>query len=208
VSEALGVTPPASDRSVAPTPGSAERDAARRPRRRRRLNPRVRNILEWVVVIGGAVIVTILLRTFAFQTFYIPSGSMLPTLQIGDRIIVNKLANDHSVGDIVVFTRPDTWRDAEHDVLIKRIIAVGDQTFEIRDGNVYLDGQELREPYLAEGTSMRDFGPITLESDEVFMLGDNRNFSLDSIENGPVPTDNIVGRAALRIWPFSAFGGV
>ena len=110
---------------------------------RRRLSPGVRNALEWVIVIGGAIVITLVLRTFAFQTFYIPSESMVPTLQVRDRIVVNKIADDFHVGDIVVFERPDTWT-AQHDVLIKRIVGVEGQTLEIRNGVLYLDGEAGR----------------------------------------------------------------
>jgi signal peptidase I len=173
----------------------------------RRLGPGTRNAIEWVVVILGAVVITVLLRTFAFQTFYIPSESMVPTLQVGDRIVVNKLADDFHLGDIVVFERPDTW-NAEHDVLIKRVIALEGQTIEIRENTVFIDDQKLVEPYLAEDATMSDYGPFTVPDNQLFVMGDNRTFSSDSRDNGPIPADNVVGRAALRIWPLGEFGGL
>jgi signal peptidase I len=172
-----------------------------------RLSPGVRNGIEWAVVIVGAIVITILLRTFAFQTFYIPSESMVPTLQVGDRIVVNKLSDDYHIGDIVVFRRPDTW-NAEHDVLIKRVIALEGQTIEIRDNTVYIDGQKLVEPYLPANATMSDAPPFTVPDNQIFVMGDNRTFSSDSRENGPVPLDHVVGRAALRIWPLGDFGGL
>jgi signal peptidase I len=175
--------------------------------RRRRLSPGVRNALEWVIVIGGAIVITLVLRTFAFQTFYIPSESMLPTLQVQDRIVVNKISDDYHVGDIVVFERPDSWT-AQHDVLIKRIVGVEGQTLEIRGGVLYRDGEPVDEPYLPPGVNMSDEGPFVVPEDHVFVMGDNRMFSSDSRENGPVPVENIVGRAALRIWPLGDFGGL
>jgi signal peptidase I len=175
--------------------------------RRRRLSPGMRNAVEWVVVIGGAILITILLRTFAFQTFYIPSASMVPTLQVQDRIVVNKIADDFHVGDIVVFERPDTWT-AQHDVLIKRIVGTEGQTIEIRGGVLYRDGEPVDEPYLPQGITMADFEPVVVPEGHVFVMGDNRNQSSDSRENGPVPEENIVGRAALRIWPLGEFGGL
>jgi signal peptidase I len=175
--------------------------------RRRRLSPGVRNTIEWIVVIGGAVLVTVLLRAIAFQTFYIPSESMVPTLQVGDRIVVNKLPDDFHRGNIVVFNKPDSWQ-AAHDVLIKRIVATEGETLEIKGNTVFIDGQELIEPYLAEGATMADYGPFTVPPGQVFVMGDNRTFSSDSRENGPVPVDDIVGRAALRIWPLGSFGGL
>ena len=174
---------------------------------RRRLSPGVRNALEWVIVIGGAIVITLVLRTFAFQTFYIPSESMVPTLQVQDRIVVNKIADDFHVGDIVVFERPDTWT-AQHDVLIKRIVGVEGQTLEIRGGVLFRDGEPIDEPYLPPGVNMGDYGPYVVPDGQVFVMGDNRMFSSDSRENGPVPEENIVGRAALRIWPLGEFGGL
>jgi signal peptidase I len=182
-------------------------EPATAPGRRRRLSPGTRNTIEWIVVIGGAVLITILLRTFAFQTFYIPSESMLPTLQVGDRIVVNKIADDYDRGNIVVFNKPDSWQ-AAHAVLIKRIVGLPGETLEIRNNTVFIDGEELVEPYLAEGATMADYGPFTIPDGQVFVMGDNRTFSSDSRENGPVPLSDVVGRAALRIWPIGTFGGL
>lgn len=175
--------------------------------KKRLVSPGTRNMIEWVVVIGGAVLITVLLRTFAFQTFYIPSESMVPTLQVGDRIVVNKLPDDFHRGNIVVFEKPDTW-NAAHAVLIKRIIGLPGETLEIRDNAVYIDGERLVEPYLAEGATMPDYGPFVIPDDNIMVMGDNRTFSSDSRENGPVPLSDVVGRAALRIWPLDAFGGL
>jgi signal peptidase I len=184
-----------------------EPDEPHEDARRRRLSAGARNAIEWAVVIVGAVVITILLRTFAFQTFYIPSESMLPTLQVGDRLVVNKLADDYHLGDIIVFHRPDTW-SAEHDVLIKRVIAVEGQTVEVRDNTVLVDGEALVEPYLASDTSMPDHPVLTVPDNQIFVMGDNRDESSDSRANGPVPLDDVVGRAALRIWPVGDFGGL
>jgi signal peptidase I len=196
-----------SDESTTTPDGEGPGGQAEGPSRTRRVSAQTRNAIEWVVVIVGAIVITVLLRTFAFQTFYIPSESMVPTLQVGDRIVVNKLADDYHLGDIVVFERPDTWR-AEHDVLIKRVIGMPGQTIEIRENTVYIDGQQLVEPYLPDGATMADYGPFTVPADEIFVMGDNRSFSSDSRDNGPVPLDNVVGRAALRIWPLGDFGGL
>lgn len=166
---------------------------------------RVRNLIEWVVVIGGALLVATLLRTFVFQTFYIPSGSMLPTLHQGDRVVVNKLDNSYGRGDIVVFERPEGWHGAHQD-LIKRVIGLEDETVEIHDNQVYIDGMALSEPYLADDVILRDFPPTVVPEDHIFVMGDNRPYSSDSRENGPVPVDSVVGRAFIRIWPLSTFG--
>lgn len=177
------------------------------PGRRRRMSPRARNLVEWVVVIAVAVGSTLAIRAWAFQTFYIPSPSMVPTLQVGDRLVVNKLSDDYHRGDIVVFERPDTWQ-AAHDVLIKRIIALEGETLEIRNNMVYIDGDRLVEPYLPPDVTMPDYGPFTVPDGDVFVMGDNRVDSSDSRANGPVPLSDVIGRAALRIWPFGEFGGL
>lgn len=192
------------------TPGAVALDgesASGAKSKKRLVSPGTRNMIEWVVVIGGAVLITVLLRTFAFQTFYIPSESMVPTLQVGDRIVVNKLPDDFHRGNIVVFEKPDTW-NAAHAVLIKRIIGLPNETLEIRDNAVYIDGERLVEPYLAEGATMPDYGPFVIPDDSIMVMGDNRTFSSDSRENGPVPLSDVVGRAALRIWPLDSFGGL
>ncbi len=168
----------------------------------RRSKGRVRNLIEWIVVIGGALIVATLLRAFVFQTFYIPSGSMLPTLHQGDRVVVNKLDDSYGRGDIVVFERPEGWQGAHQD-LIKRVIGLEDETVEIHDNQVFIDDKALAEPYLAPDVTLRDFPPTVVPEDHIFVMGDNRPYSSDSRENGPVPLDNVVGRAFIRIWPFS-----
>jgi signal peptidase I len=166
-----------------------------------RKRSRTRNTVEWIVVIAIAVIGATLIRTFLFQTYYIPSESMVPTLQVGDRVIVNKLAK-HSLnrGDVVVFHRPPTW-DGSHPDLIKRVIAFGGETVEIRNDTVYVNGKALVEPYIAENTAMPDFGPFKVPADTIFVMGDNRNVSDDSRYNGAVPDSDIVGRAFFRLWP-------
>jgi signal peptidase I len=194
----------ASPAELAGTPGSAP--VVAEPKKRR-LSRRSRNLLEWVVVLGGALVLALLLRTFVFQTFYIPSESMVPTLQVGDRLIVNKLADDVSRTDIVVFKRPETWT-GPHDDLIKRVMGLEGETIEAHDNTVFIDGERIDEPYLPPGTITSDFGPETVPEGHMFVMGDNRQFSSDSRPNGPVPVDLVVGRAVIRIWPLSDIGGL
>ena len=121
-----------------------------------------KSILEWVGVIVGALLVALLIKTFLLQAFYIPSRSMEPTLRIGDRVLVNKLSykvHDINRGDIVVFERPkDEPPDAIKD-LIKRVIGLPGETVSTQNGQVYIDGRPLDEPYLPAGTVTDNLPP-------------------------------------------------
>jgi signal peptidase I len=183
---------------------------------------------ELPFLIVGALIVAVLVKSFLIQVFWIPSGSMEETLQIGDRVIVNKLAyriGDPGRGDVVVF-EPETFeaeslvtkvsrnllesvglRTPESD-LIKRVIGLPGETIEIVDSRVLIDNAALEEPYLAPGLSMRDFGPELVPADSYFVMGDNRNSSRDSRVFGAIERGRIVGRAFSVVWPPSRWGGL
>jgi signal peptidase I len=178
-------------------------DAAQ-PRRRRRW------WVEWGIVLVVAVVVAVLVRAFLFQTFYIPSTSMYPTLKAGDRIIVSKISYHlHGVGrgDIVVFKRPADEHCAGPPVpdLVKRVIGLPGDTISARGGHVDIDGKPLAEPWLpkASSTYTANFGPLKVPSNEYFMLGDNRVNSCDSRYWGPIKRTTIVGKVVVRIWPLS-----
>ncbi|MGQ0432882.1 MAG: signal peptidase I [Microthrixaceae bacterium] len=183
-------------------------------------NERVRSMVEWVAVIVGALVVALVVKTFLFQAFYIPSASMEPTLEKGDRVLVNKVSYDlHDVrrGDVVVFEIPreavgvDGIKD-----LIKRVIGLPGDTIESREGRVYVNDELLSEPYLSEGTMTGDPAdgnnpPIerqVVPDDKVFVMGDNRANSHDSryADRGPIPIDSIVGRAFVLVWPPGKIG--
>ena len=175
--------------------------------------------VEWAIVIGAALVVALLIKTFLLQAFFIPSSSMEPTLQVGDRVLVNKLSYDfHDVnrGDLIVFERPPNEPGDVPD-LIKRVIALPGEEVEIRNGQVFIDGQLLVEPYLAEGTVTGDLqthaGCLNTEGqscilpdDRVYVMGDNRGASRDSRFFGPIEETLIVGRAFLRVWPLGDIG--
>ena len=168
-----------------------------------------RNVLEWVVVLGAAVAVAIILRTFVFQAFFIPSESMETTLFENDRILVNKVSyrlHDVNRGDVVVFRRPDDQPGDIRD-LIKRVIALPGETIEGRDSQIYINDQLLVEPYL-DGNRFSDFGPTEVPEGELFMMGDNRDQSLDSRRFGTIDDDRIVGRAFFLFWPFDRLGSL
>lgn len=188
--------------------------------------------LELPLLFIVALAVAVLIKAFAFQVFRIPSASMTPTLQVGDRIVVNKLTySPESLhrGDIIVFIDP-TQRgvpdrrgffgkardgvvesmggEGRNRHLIKRVVACPGQTVEVRSGQLFIDGVRTPEPYLPEGAFTQWNNKTTLGSDEFFVMGDNRQNSSDSRVFGSVKNDEIVGRAALRIWPPSRAGGL
>ena len=148
---------------------------------------RVRVLFEWLLIAIVTLACSLLIRTFIAQAFYIPSESMLPTLHVGDRVIVYKAGyrlSGINRGDVVVFRRPDPYYDI--DELIKRVVAVGGETFELQDGVVYIDGEPLDEPYLEPDTvtlpkwPIPDCGDIPrsdrceVPEGKVLVLGDNR----------------------------------
>jgi len=168
-----------------------------------------KSILEWVGVIVGALIVALVIKTFLLQAFYIPSRSMEPTLRIGDRVLVNKLAykaHDVRRGDIVVFERPKNEPPDAIKDLIKRVIALPGETISTENGQVMIDGRPLDEPYLPAGTVTDNLTKETVPAGEVFVMGDNRGDSRDSRFFGPIEESTIVGRAFVRIWPVTHLG--
>ncbi len=167
-----------------------------------------RFVAEWVVVLVGAVAFALVLRVALFQAFWIPSESMETTLQLQDRVLVNKLSyrlHDVNRGDVVVFRRPDD-EQAEIRDLIKRVIGLPGDVVEGRDNSVWINGQRLEESYLADDEVILPFGPITVEDGHVFVMGDNRDMSLDSRFFGTVPEERIVGRAFVLFWPLDRIG--
>ncbi|HUR48662.1 MAG TPA: signal peptidase I [Acidimicrobiales bacterium] len=171
---------------------------------------RARSAIEWVLVIVGALAAALLIKTFLFQAFFIPSASMQPTLQIGDRVLVNKLSykfGDIDRGDLVVFKRPDLPADSAAVVrdLIKRVIALPGETVEARDGAIYINGKKLNEPYLPSGTISENLPSQVVPAGRIWVMGDNRTNSRDSRVLGPIDIDTIHGRAFVRIWPLGEF---
>lgn len=180
-----------------------------------RLPSWARSLLEWVAVIGGALVVALVVKTFFVQAFWIPSPSMEPTLTQGDRVLVNKLADsidDLNRGDVIVFRRPENGDGAhvESDIkdLIKRVIGLPGDRIETRAGVVYVNGERLDEGYLAQGTTTGEMDPVTVPEGHVFVMGDNRGNSHDSRIFGPVPGDNIIGRAFALVWPLNRIGSL
>jgi len=177
-------------------------------------------IVELVGVVVVAIVIAVVLRTFVLATYSIPSGSMEPTLQVGDRIVVDKLAYHlHGVGtgNIIVFSTPPTENCAGPPVadLVKRVIGLPGQDISLSDGNVYINGRLLPEPWLPAGTQTEPgpFGaPYSLHhayqipKGDVYVMGDNRADSCDSRYWGPVAESTIVGKVDVRIRPISRIG--
>ncbi|SHN59744.1 signal peptidase I [Desulfitobacterium chlororespirans] len=167
----------------------------------------VRNILEWVVVIVIAFALSWLIRTFVIEPRYVPSGSMLPTIQLQDRLIVDKFFfkyfGELHPGDIIVFHPPSEAHAS--DDFIKRLIALPGDTVGIRNHQTYINGQAIDEPYLAE-PQIKTMEPVVVPEGYVFVMGDNRNDSKDSREWGFLPMDSITGRTLFRYWPLEHFG--
>ena len=181
--------------------------------------------VEMPVLVLIALAVTFVLKTFVAQAFVIPSESMTPTLNVGDRVVVSRVAyhlHEPRRGDVVVFPNPqETVRDTSalpvklfHEVLegigirkpseqelIKRVIGLPGEVVEARGGRVFVDGRPLVEPYLPEGTFTTDFNGVTVPEGFVWVMGDNRPNSKDSRTFGPVEQSTIVGRALFRVWP-------
>jgi signal peptidase I len=181
-----------------------EATAGEQKKRKRKKESGLRNAVEWVVIIGGAFLVAFVVKTFLIQAFFIPSGSMLPTLHEDDRVLVNKLSYDlHDVhrGDLVVFERPENEAAGQIKDLIKRVVGLPGERIESRDGDVYIDGDLLEEPYLADGAETTGLEPQTVPEGHVFVMGDNRGDSMDSRVFHAIDEDLIVGRAFVRVWP-------
>jgi signal peptidase I len=188
---------------------------AARKDHRARTNRSGKWVVEWLVVLAVALALAVCVRTFVAQMFYIPSGSMLPTLQIGDRIVVDKLSYHlHGVGrgDVVVFRRPPL-EQANYADLVKRVIGLPGDTVASVNGKVYIDGKPLDEPWLSEplpptspsplpdGFSLSH--PYTVPAGTYFVMGDNRTDSEDSRYFGPIAGSLIVGKMAFKVWPLN-----
>jgi signal peptidase I len=167
------------------------------------------NIQILILALGLALAI----RTFVAEPRYIPSESMIPTLEIGDRLIVEKLSyRSHPPhrGDIIVFAPPPQLQEqgyGEEQAFIKRVIGLPGETIEIKDGHVFVDRQMLSENYLAEAPNYL-MSPTIVPSAQLFVMGDNRNNSNDSHIWGFLPQVNIVGHACFRFWPLERFGGL
>ena len=184
-------------------------------------------VAAWVLVLVGIMILT---PRFVAQVAVVDSYSMIPTLETGDRVMIEKLSprfGSVSRGSVVVVANPDTpglpretdgavaaplnrvsaaEEAVRDDLVLKRVLAVGGDTIEMRDNQLLVNGQAVDEPYLAPDVVTRDFGPVSVPNDHIFIVGDNRNASRDSRAYGPVVAGDVVGRVMFRLWPPSRWG--
>ena len=199
--------------------------------------PNRRRWRELPFLVGIAIVVAIAIKLFVVQAFSIPSASMVPTLLEGDRILVCRVClrvDDVDRGEVIVFEGPDGaepdrgviagalhWlggtlgvASPAHDDFVKRVVGLAGDTVEIdRTGQLYVNGEEVDEPYLLQPVPRQDFPPTTVPDDMLFVLGDNRADSGDSRCGPPnctglVPVDRVIGAAFLRVWPPSRAGGL
>lgn len=166
----------------------------------------LKDILQIIIF---ALILTFFLRTYVIEARLIPSESMLPTLEIGDRLLVDKIVfkfRELEQTDIVVFAPPpEAQRGAGDDDLIKRIVGLPGDTVEVKEGRVFVNKKPLDEPYIAERLNYA-YGPVAVPEGYLFVMGDNRNYSFDSHAWGFLPLENLKGRAFFRFWPLDRFG--
>jgi signal peptidase I len=187
-------------------------------------------VLETAIILVIAAIVAVFIQSFFIKAFLIPSSSMSPTLQVGDRVMVEKVSyyfRKPRRGDIVVFRYPPREPAALNTTnwlywpfeqigetlhlthrgstpFVKRVVGTAGETVELRKGKLYIDGKRVKENYIVDDNS--DFGPVTVPKDSLFCMGDNRPNSRDSRFWGTVPIRSVIGRVFLRWWPLSRFG--
>jgi signal peptidase I len=172
-----------------------------------------RKIKENGTTVIVALLLAFLIRVFIAEPRYIPSESMFPTLETGDRLVVEKVGykfHPPAKGEIIVFEPPTKLRllgYEKNQAFIKRAIATGGETVAIKNGVVYVNNQPLVEDYIAAPPEY-DLLPVTVPEGQLFVMGDNRNNSNDSHIWGFLPVENVIGHAILRFWPLERVGTV
>jgi len=187
-------------------------------------------IFETVIILLIAVVVAVFIQSFFIKAFLIPSSSMSPTLQIGDRVMVEKVTyyfHKPRRGDIIVFRYPPREPAAMNTSnafywpfemigetlhlthrgstpFVKRVVATGGQTVALRNGQLYVNHKKVHEDYIVNDNA--DFGPVVVPKDSLFCMGDNRPNSRDSRAWGVVPVRSVIGKVFLIWWPLSRFG--
>ena len=190
--------------AIDPVPGDPDAGAEPGADDDRLLSPGARAFFDWILVVGIALFVAIVVRTFVLAHYQVEGQSMFSTLHPGDRVFVNKLSyrlHDPNRGDVVVLHE---LTGSTERALIKRVIALPGETIEIDNCEVFINGFRLDEPYLDEGMCTSWEGatePVLIEPDHVFVMGDNRGQSSDSRSLGQISEDDLVGRAFVVFWP-------
>ncbi len=164
-------------------------------------------LFDWAETIIVAFVMALIIRAFFLQVFWIPSSSMEPTLDIKDRIVVNKVIyhfRSPRRQEIIVFRQVAPEGTPKKD-LIKRLMGMPGEILQIKKGVVYINDNPVPETH-AMNPDFANFGPVTIPSDSYFVLGDNRPGSADSRYWGFLPQKNVIGPAFLRIWPLNKLG--
>jgi signal peptidase I len=175
-----------------------------------RRNRKRRVAIEWTLIIVVAVLASFLVRTFVFQTFYIPSGSMNPTLWKGDRVVVNKLSVEFgtiNIGDIIVFKAPsDVAKDCGDAFpdLVKRVIGLPGDHLYSKGNTIYVNGKPLDQKWTVWRNMGTPIKPTTVPAGHYFMMGDWHSNSCDSRTWGTVPKSDLIGKVFVRIWPLKS----
>lgn len=182
-------------------------------------------LFETIETVFIALLLAVFIRATVAEARYIPSESMLPTLLIKDRLVVEKISGYVGTpkrGDILVFYPPANMNEDDNKTLnraliwlgftsknayIKRVVGLPGETIEVKDGSVFINGKTLDEPYIKEKPNY-PLDPVKLGENELFMCGDNRNNSMDSHIWGPLPMKYIIGKAIVRFWPLNRIGFV
>lgn len=162
---------------------------------------------DWGETLVVAFILALIIRAFFLQVFWIPSGSMEPTLEINDRIVVNKVAyhfREPRRLEIIVFRQVHIQGVPKKD-LIKRLVGLPGEELEVRGGIIYINGQSVEENHPLD-QDYANFGPVKIPNDSYFVMGDNRDESADSRYWGFLPKKNVIGPAFLRLWPLPKLG--
>lgn len=164
-------------------------------------------LFDWGETIVVALVLALIIRAFFLQVFWIPSGSMEPTLDINDRIVVNKVVYNFRPPkrfEIIVFRAVPAMGEEKKD-LIKRVVGLPGETLEVKDGIININGSPVAESHTLN-QDYASFGPIEIPPDSYFVMGDNRPASADSRYWGFLPKKNVIGQAFIRIWPLTKLG--
>lgn len=169
-------------------------------------------IKEWAKTIIISIVIALVITTFIRPTL-VKGYSMYPTISEYDYLIINRIPyinHEPDYGDIVVFKATQLSVDGNEKDLIKRVMGLPGDVIEIKDGIVYRNGKALQEPYIHGGYTPGEMGPVTIEDGKIFVMGDNRQNSLDSRDDrvGEVPMRNIRGKVIVRLFPFDKVGAV